>query len=35
MASGISFSERMGQTVISPSAAMGATLVFEGPDFGG
>jgi hypothetical protein len=34
-ASGISFSERMGQTVISPAAAMGATLVFEGPDFGG
>jgi catechol 2,3-dioxygenase-like lactoylglutathione lyase family enzyme len=29
-ASGIAFSEHMGQTVIAPAAAMGATLVFEG-----
>jgi hypothetical protein len=29
-AGGIAFSEHMGQTVIAPAAAMGATLVFEG-----
>jgi hypothetical protein len=29
-ASGIPFSEHMGQTVIAPTAALGATLVFEG-----
>ncbi len=34
-AGGIPFSEHMSQTVIAPAAAMGATLVFEGPDFGG
>jgi hypothetical protein len=34
-ASGIAFSEHMGQTVIAPAAAMGATLVFEGRDSGG
>jgi Glyoxalase-like domain len=34
-ASDIPFSEHMGQTVIAPAAAMGATLVFEGPDLGG
>jgi hypothetical protein len=34
-ASGIAFSEHMGQTVISPKVAMGATLVFEGRDSGG
>jgi hypothetical protein len=28
-ANGIAFSEHMGQTVIAPAAAMGATLVFE------
>src|SRR5262249_51185411 len=28
-ASGIPFSEHMGQTVVAPAAAMGATLVFE------
>jgi catechol 2,3-dioxygenase-like lactoylglutathione lyase family enzyme len=32
---GIPFSEHMGQTVIAPAAAMGATLVFEGRDSGG
>jgi hypothetical protein len=34
-ASGIAFSGHMGQTVIAPAAAMGATLVFEGRDSGG
>jgi hypothetical protein len=34
-ARGIAFSEHVGQTVIAPAAAMGATLVFESPDFGG
>jgi hypothetical protein len=34
-AGGIAFAEHMGQTVVSPAAALGATLVFEGPDFGG
>jgi hypothetical protein len=34
-AGGIPFSEHMGQTVIAPAAAMGATLVFEGRDSGG
>jgi catechol 2,3-dioxygenase-like lactoylglutathione lyase family enzyme len=34
-AGGIAFVEHMGQSVIAPAAAMGATLVFEGPDFGG
>jgi hypothetical protein len=34
-ASGIAFSEHMGQTVIAPAAAMGATLVFEGRDSDG
>jgi catechol 2,3-dioxygenase-like lactoylglutathione lyase family enzyme len=34
-AGGIAFSEHMGQTVVAPAAAMGATIVFEGPDFGG
>jgi hypothetical protein len=34
-ASGIAFSEHMGQTVIAPAAAMGATLVFAGRDSGG
>ena len=34
-ASGIAFSEHMGQTVIASAAAMGATLVFEGRDSGG
>jgi hypothetical protein len=29
------FSEHMGQTVIAPAAALGATLVFESSDFGG
>jgi catechol 2,3-dioxygenase-like lactoylglutathione lyase family enzyme len=33
-AGGIGYSEHMGQTVISPAAAMGATLVFEGRDSG-
>jgi hypothetical protein len=28
-AGGIPFSEHMGQTVIAPAAAMGATLVFD------
>jgi hypothetical protein len=31
----IPFSEHMGQTVIAPAAAIGATLVFQSPDFGG
>jgi hypothetical protein len=31
----IPFSEHVGQTVIGAAAAMGATLVFESPDFGG
>ena len=31
----VAFSEHMGQTVIAPAAALGATLVFESPDFGG
>jgi hypothetical protein len=34
-AGGIAFSEHMGQTVIAPAAALGATLVFETPEFGG
>jgi hypothetical protein len=34
-AGGVMFSEHMGQTVIAPATAIGATLVFEGPDFGG
>lgn len=34
-AGGIPFSEHMGQTVIAPAAAMGATLVFEGRESGG
>jgi hypothetical protein len=33
--SNITFSEHMGQTVIAPAAALGATLVFETPEFGG
>jgi Glyoxalase-like domain len=31
----IAFAEHMNQTVVAPAAALGATLVFEGPDFGG
>jgi hypothetical protein len=31
----IAYDEHMGAIVIAPEAAMGATLVFEGPDFGG
>jgi catechol 2,3-dioxygenase-like lactoylglutathione lyase family enzyme len=31
----VPFSEHMGQTVIAPAAALGATLVFESPEFGG
>jgi len=31
----IAFSQHMGQTVVAGAAALGATLVFEGPDFGG
>jgi hypothetical protein len=34
-AGGIAFAEHMGQTVVAPAVARGATLVFEGPDFGG
>jgi catechol 2,3-dioxygenase-like lactoylglutathione lyase family enzyme len=34
-ASGVAFVEHMGQTVIAPAAAMGATLVFEGRASGG
>jgi len=34
-AGNIPFIDYMGQTVIAPATAMGATLVFEGPDFGG
>src|SRR3954468_9581247 len=34
-AGGIAYSEHIGQTVIAPAAAMGATLVFEGRDSGG
>jgi hypothetical protein len=34
-AGGIAFAEHMNQTVVAPAAALGATLVFEGPDFGG
>lgn len=34
-AGGIAFAEHMGQTVVAPATALGATLVFEGPDFGG
>jgi glyoxalase-like protein len=34
-AGGIPFAEHMGQTVIAPAAALGATIVFEGPDFSG
>ena len=34
-AGGVPFSEHMSQTVIAPATAIGATLVFEGPDFGG
>jgi hypothetical protein len=34
-AGGIPFAEHMGQTVIAPVAALGATVVFEGPDFSG
>lgn len=34
-AGGIPFALHMGQTVIAPEAAIGATMVFEGPDFGG
>src|SRR5215470_8318660 len=31
----IAFAEHIGQTVIPPAAALGATIVFEGPDFSG
>jgi catechol 2,3-dioxygenase-like lactoylglutathione lyase family enzyme len=31
----IAYSEHMGQTVIAPAAAIGATLAFESPEFGG
>jgi len=31
----IAYAHHMGATVVAPEAAMGATLVFEGPDFGG
>jgi hypothetical protein len=31
----IAFSEHMGQTVIGSATALGATLVFESPGFGG
>ena len=34
-AGGIAFADHMGQTVVAPTATLGATLVFEGPDFGG
>jgi Glyoxalase-like domain len=34
-AGSIPFAEHMGQTVIAPAAALGATIVFEGPDFSG
>jgi len=34
-AGGVAFSEHMGQTVISPAGAMGATLVFEAREAGG
>lgn len=34
-AGGIPFIDHMERTVIAPEAAIGATLVFEGPDFGG
>jgi Glyoxalase-like domain len=34
-AGGIALAEHMNQTVVAPAAALGATLVFEGPDFGG
>jgi len=34
-AGGIAFAEHMNQTVVAPAAAHGATLAFEGPDFGG
>ena len=33
-AGGIAFTEHMGQTIVAPAAALGATLVFEDPDFG-
>jgi len=32
---GIAYAEHMGAVVVAPEAAMGAALVFEGPDFGG
>jgi hypothetical protein len=34
-AGGIAFTEHMGQTIVAPAAALGATLVFESRDFGG
>src|SRR5262245_36226363 len=34
-AGGIPFSEHKGQPVVAPAAALGATLVFETPEFGG
>ena len=34
-AGGIAFAEHIGQTVIAPAVAFGATIVFEGPDFSG
>jgi len=34
-AGAIAFTEHMGQTIVAPAVALGATLVFEGPDFGG